>query len=253
MKALLKVLLVSGILSLVNFTATAQTQRPACSPPVKAYGSLHVSSVAGCPFSAVVEITNTQMLGDGSHIVTRVKALSYRDSAGRVGYQSFTVKDTDKDASEAPNMIEIYDPVAGFFYNILPQHATVYRNKVIPPAPRVGEQLPRTSAPKSTQMFGQDPRTKIVVEDLGSQQMQGVLVTGTRTTTTIHAGVAHNDHKLTVVNETWISPDLGFELLRKTVDPRSRDTEIRVTSLELSEPDPTLFQVPADYTIKNLE
>lgn len=253
MKTLLKALLICGMFSLADFTAIAQTQPSSCAPSGSGFGSLMVSSVVGCPFSAIVEITQTQTLGDGSHIQTSVKTFSYRDSFGRIAYRSFPFTDTKQAAPESPTLIEIYDPVAGFSYNILPQHATAYRNKVIPPAPRVGEQPPRTSVPKSTHMFGQYPRTKIVVEDLGSQQMQGVLVTGTRTTTTIPAGVAHNDHELTVVNETWISPDLGFALLKKASDPRTRDSEIRVTSLELSEPDPTLFQVPADYTIKNLE
>jgi hypothetical protein len=40
-------------------------------------------------------------------------------------------------------------------------------------------------------------------------------------------------------------------LLQKTSDPRSGDNEKRVTNLVLSEPDPSLFRVPADYTVVN--
>jgi hypothetical protein len=250
MKTLLKALLICGILSLVPLTAAAQTKPPACSPPVKSYGSLMVSSIAGCPFSAVVEIKHTQTLGDGSHIVTKVKALSYRDSSGRVGYQSYAVTDTDKDASERPNMIEIYDPVAGFVYMILPFRNAAWRSKLSGPAPAVGD-LPRHfySAEAAVPSAGPDSRVKLVVEYLGSQRMQGVRVIGTRTVRTIPVGVEGNDRELTVISETWFSRELGFKLLEKTSDPRSKDREMRVTTLELSEPDPTLFQVPAGYTI----
>lgn len=252
MKTLSKALLIFGILSLLDFTAAAQT-KPACSPPIKAYGSLMVSSVTGCPFSAVVEIKSTQTLGDGSHIVTKVKALSYRDSLGRVGYQSFTVKDTDtdKNVSEGPNMIEIYDPVAGFSYMILSDRSAAWRSKLSGPVLAVGD-LPRhanAAAAAAASSSAPDPRVKFVIDDLGSQQMQGVLVFGTRTIRTIPVGVEGNDRELTVTSETWVSRELGFALLKKTSDPRSKDREMRVTSLQQSEPDPTLFLVPAGYTI----
>jgi hypothetical protein len=252
MKTLLKVVLVCGLLSLAPIAATAQSNTPTCSGTGNSHGSLQVRSFAGCPFSAVVEITHTQTLGDGSHIVTKVKALSYRDSAGRIGYQSFTVKDTDtdKDASEGPNMIQIYDTVAGFIYMILPDHSAAWRSKLSGLAPVVGD-LPRhvyaTEAAVSS--FGPDARVKFVSEDLGSRQMQGVPVIGTRTVRTIPAGVEGNDHELTVTSETWYSRELGFALLQKTSDPRSKDREVRVTSLQQSEPNPNLFLVPTGYTI----
>jgi len=252
MKIFLKAFLIYGILSLANFTADAQTKTPTCSATGNFHGSLQVRSLTGCPFSAVVEITHTQTLGDGSHIVTKIKALSYRDSAGRIGYQSFTVKDTDtdKDASEGPNMIQIYDTVAGFIYMILPDHSAAWRSKLSGLAPVVGD-LPRHvyATEAAVPSFGPDPRVKFVTENLGSQQMQGVLVFGARTIRTIPVGVEGNDHELTVTSETWYSRELGFALLQKTSDSRSKDREVRVTSLQQSEPNPNLFLVPAGYTI----
>jgi hypothetical protein len=75
-------------------------------------------------------------------------------------------------------------------------------------------------------------------------------VTGRRTTRTIPAGAEGNDQALTIVSESWISSDMGITLLEKTSDPRSGDSERRMTNLEQSEPDAALFQVPAEYTIK---
>jgi hypothetical protein len=44
---------------------------------------------------------------------------------------------------------------------------------------------------------------------------------------------------------------MGVTLLEKRSDPRAGDRETRLTNLERSEPDATLFQVPAEYTIKD--
>lgn len=43
---------------------------------------------------------------------------------------------------------------------------------------------------------------------------------------------------------------MGIRLLVKTSDPRTGDVERRMTNLNRTEPDPSLFHVPTDYTIK---
>jgi hypothetical protein len=250
MKALLKVMFVCGVLSLANSTATAQTNPPASSTYGRSFGLLRVSSIADAPFSAVVEITHLQTLADGTHISTRAKLLSYRDSSGRVVYQDFTVTAADKEAPESPTEIQIWDPVAELGYTISPDRKTARRHKLPAFPPAVGD-LSRNVAPAELAVAPHAPDSgiKFVTEDLGSQHMQGVLVTGSRNTQTIPVGVRGNDRELKSTGETWFAPDLGFELLSKLSGPRSGDTEIRVTSLDQSEPDPTLFQVPAGYTI----
>jgi hypothetical protein len=40
------------------------------------------------------------------------------------------------------------------------------------------------------------------------------------------------------------------QLLTKRTDPRSGESTMRVTNIQRSEPDPSLFEVPSDYTIK---
>jgi hypothetical protein len=250
MKALLKVILVCGILSQVNSTATAQTSPPASSLSGRSFGLLGVSSIADNPFLAVVEITHTQTLGDGTHILMRAKVLSYRDSSGRVGDQTFILTDTGKATSERPNEIQIWDPVAELWCVIFPARNIARRGRLHVPGQLVDD-LPGQLSPADRAFFssGPDSRVKFVTEDLGSQHMQGVLVTGTRHIRTIPVGAQGNDRELTATGETWFAPDLGFDLLSKTSGPRSGDTEIRVTSLEQSEPDPTLFQVPPGYKI----
>jgi hypothetical protein len=250
MKTLLKALLICGIFFLANFTAVAQTKPAICSASGSSQSPLMVRSFAGCPFSAKVEITHTQTLGDGSHIVTNGKALIARDSVGRVRYESTTIKDTDQADSGPLTSILIYDPVAGFSYFILPFRNAAWRYKINVPAPTVDD-LPRHLSTNDAALSSTtaDPREKFVVEDLGSRPMLGVLATGTKSTRTIPIGVEGNDRELSVTNESWISTELGFALLRETSDPRSKHSQMRVTSLQQSEPDASMFQVPAGYTI----
>jgi hypothetical protein len=97
----------------------------------------------------------------------------------------------------------------------------------------------------------QDVRPRTEVENLGTQRLEGLLAIGTRSTKTIPAGMEGNDRVLTVAREIWRSQDMRVRLLEKRSDPRTGDTETRLTNLEKSEPDAALFQVPADDTIKD--
>jgi hypothetical protein len=87
-------------------------------------------------------------------------------------------------------------------------------------------------------------------EDLGTQVMEGVRVQGTRTTATIPAGEIGNEKPIVTTSERWFSPDLGVVVMSKHSDPRLGTTTYKLTDLVRNDPDPALFQVPADYTVK---
>jgi hypothetical protein len=241
MNALLKLTVVCGFLSLANCAARAQSQPSPCGPARGSFSILHASSSTGCPFSATVEILRTQTLSDGTHIHTRSKALVYRDSLGRIssyGYEPVGLDDPDPDS---PNFIQIYDPVAGFTYFFTPQGSNTAMRS---PLYRPGSPLPPSA-------HLAQPEPKFTFEPLGTQTMLGLSVTGEKMIRTFPVGMIHNDRPITVVYETWSSPELGLVLLRKTSDPRSADNEIRVTNLEQSEPDPSLFELPPGTTIRD--
>ena len=88
------------------------------------------------------------------------------------------------------------------------------------------------------------------VETLGPQLIEGVTATGNRNTTTIAAGAVGNEQPITIVSEEWKSPDLGVLVLTSHKDPRSGESSYRLVNIVRGDPDPSLFQVPADYTIK---
>jgi hypothetical protein len=213
---------------------------------------MQVSSLAGCPFSAVIENEITQTLADGTSIRRKFKELVYRDSLGRIRYESYGATKIDKDDPETPNLIRIYDPVGGFRYLLMPQSDAATRSMINEPAanPRVNAQPQHSSAQLSATKQMQESRPERVVEKLGSQQMEGLSVTGRRETLTIPAGAQGNDRPFVVVSEVWDSSDMGIRLLEKNSDPRAGDLERRMTNLNRTEPDPALFHVPADYTIK---
>jgi hypothetical protein len=87
-------------------------------------------------------------------------------------------------------------------------------------------------------------------EALGKQNIEGVEAEGTRTTFTIPAGEIGNEQPINIVTESWYSPELQVMMMRKHIDPRQGEMIYRLTNLRRAEPDPSLFSVPADYTIK---
>ena len=86
-------------------------------------------------------------------------------------------------------------------------------------------------------------------ENLGSQIMEGVQVTGLRTTRTIAVGKIGNDRPITIVTEVWTSPELKTIVLSKRSDPRMGEQTFKLTNIQRSEPDPSLFTVPSDFKV----
>ena len=86
-------------------------------------------------------------------------------------------------------------------------------------------------------------------ESLGTQAIEGVQATGTRTTTTIPAGTIGNEQPIKIVSESWYSPELQALVLTKRSDPRFGETTYKLTNIVRAEPSPSLFDVPAGYTI----
>ncbi len=93
------------------------------------------------------------------------------------------------------------------------------------------------------------PRVAPVGESLGTQQIEGLNVTGRRTTVTIPTGQIGNDRPIEITDERWDSPELKVLVLSKHHDPRTGDVEYRLTNVNRAEPPRELFTPPADYTI----
>jgi TonB family protein len=86
-------------------------------------------------------------------------------------------------------------------------------------------------------------------ESLGTQMVEGIAAEGTRYISTIPAGAIGNERQIDIVRERWYSPELQLVILMKHVDPRIGESTQRLTNIDRSEPDTSLFSVDG-YEIK---
>ena len=98
---------------------------------------------------------------------------------------------------------------------------------------------------------GKGPNANEKKEDLGKQMIEGVQAEGTRTTITIPAGEIGNERAIEIVSERWYSPELQLVVMTRHSDPRMGETTYKLTNINRTEPAKSLFEVPADYTIKS--
>jgi hypothetical protein len=99
-------------------------------------------------------------------------------------------------------------------------------------------------------MVRRDDGEKRNEETLPSKVIEGVLADGKRTTTTIAAGAEGNERDLIITAEEWTSPELHVLVLTEHKDPRNGDSSYRLTSINRNEPQASLFEVPADYRVR---
>jgi hypothetical protein len=190
-------------------------------------------------------------LADGTHIQhERQTVKSYRDSQGRTREEHY-MSGMDFGCGQSDILIDaaIYDPVAGTISFLEPRYhrahvmsLNVNLHHVLPPPP-ADNATPPPPMPRRT-------LPKVTHEDLGTQTMEGLLVQGTRTTETIPMGAQGNDRPMQIVTEEWTSKELHITVFTKHSDPRSGEETTRLTNIDRSEPDLSLFQIPPDYTIE---
>jgi len=209
--------------------------------------------VKGAPYSADGTTEFTQTLSDGTHIDRKETYTIYRDSEGRI-------------RRESGDQAWISDPVAGATYILDTQQQTArklplkgadmaYKKMQVETRaakPVGGGGFALAAAPGGQVFFdgrvmSAHPQPKN--ESLGTQEMEGVEAQGTRTTVDIPQGQIGNDRPLQMVTERWFSPELQITVMSKHTDPMTGNFVEQLTNIRRGEPDPSLFQVPADYTV----
>lgn len=232
------------------------------------------SPVKGAPYSGNAVTENTQTLADGNHIVNRTTASVYRDGDGRERREQALPNIGGFAPQGAPTTtVFISDPVAGVNYSLNPDDKTAIKLPIpqlstMPPGAHgeahimvqrvgVGAPMPGMAAVNGPQMMvfsksatGAAPAAP-AVEQLGTKVVEGVQAEGTRTTITIPAGQIGNDKPIQIVDEVWRSPELQVIVHSEHNDPRMGSTVYSLQNISRSDPPPTLFQVPGDYTVKD--
>jgi hypothetical protein len=214
--------------------------------------------VTGAPFSGTETVTHQETLADGNQISHQEQSTLSRDSQGRVRTEhtanagnastSNSTASSSASGSTGKTLVTIIDPVAGYSYVLNASSMTAMRMAIH--VPSNSDQTIAGTTPQGPQgpRRGNGNRPAAQRDDLGTQVINGVSATGTRITTTIPAGIIGNQQALQTVREVWIAVDLKIAVLVKSTDPRG-NTIAQLTDIAQGEPDPSLFQVPAGYTV----
>jgi hypothetical protein len=208
--------------------------------------------VKGQPYSAEAVTETTQTLADGNRITNRSSTTIYRDSEGRERREeSIGRLGPYRAQGEPAKVIFISDPVAKVSYTLRPDERTAERRPHSQEPLRTAIKVFASETIRDVKA-GVDPASPSVkTEQLAPQAIEGVVAQGTRTTTVIPAGQIGNERDVTIVNERWFSVDLGEVVMSKRSDPRNGETVYKLTNVNRSEPQHSLFEVPADYTVND--
>ncbi|HKW66759.1 MAG TPA: hypothetical protein VJP04_05690 [Terriglobales bacterium] len=219
-------------------------------------------AVTGAPYSADATTENTQVLSDGNRIERKETAKVYRDTMGRTR-RDLSVNAIGPWSSGAPmQMANIFDPVAGVHYMLNMQEKKAFKmpSPRKPPAGGPGLMTKDRVFFAGREVTAAAPGMALVEKDagignrtetsLGTQEMEGVQTQGTRTIETIPAGKIGNEKPIVITTERWYSPDLQVDVLVKHNDPRMGEVVYQLTNISREDPDASLFQVPADYTVQ---
>ncbi len=193
--------------------------------------------VTGAPYSATRTMTTQETLANGNKIQNSHQEKVYRDADGRTRTESTMTLPS----GETRTQVTIFDPVAGFVARLNTQDSVAMK-MTLPPMNRVPKMPP---APPS----GANSPT-MTKSDLGSKTIEGLAATGTIETRTIPAGAMGNTDAITTTRETWISTALKVPVAMTEADPRRGTTTMQLTNISQTAPDPTLFQIPSTYTVK---
>lgn len=231
-------------------------------------GKVFGSPVQGAPYSATITNEFVQTLADGNRIVQSSTGTTARNSQGRTRQDAPLPPIGNLSVANAPHLVFIMDPVTQVSYTLNLTDKTAEKMSVPSgsPGPSAlsagGRQIfaMQSGAVQSpdapprpyiamVKSVGSEEHAEVTTEDLGTETMEGLLVTGTRTTRTIPAGEIGNEKPIRIVTEVWTSPDLKTIVYSKRNDPRMGEQTFRLTNIVRAEPDASLFTVPADFKL----
>jgi len=203
--------------------------------------------VTGAPYSAIQSGQSVQTLADGTHVTHngREETATWRDSYGRVRTETRVTPERASPCDAIP--VEIEDPIAGYVYVLDPVDQVAYRLPLRTPSNPGIERAQKPPAQPAQPSPG-DPT--LTTEPLGEKTMFGITVTGTRTTATYPAGSRiGNDRPVAVISESWVSSQLKLAVYSQSTNYGETVSTTTLKDLSVTEPDPSLLQVPPGYKI----
>jgi hypothetical protein len=219
-----------AIASAVILAVVASAQAPARTR------STLVLPIKGVPLSVETIEEYVTKNPDGTSTRTADKNKVYRDAAGRMRSEMEIADPTDGPVE----LIMLVDPVDGFIAVLETSNKIAHRMKyqtgssgiAITFAGRGLIDVPGTKTHKT--------------EALGKQIIDTIEYEGSRMTTT-----SDDQPSLVSVSERWMSNELGLIGSQKYSGPDGEITS-RIQNINRNAPDPALFVIPADYSLREL-
>jgi hypothetical protein len=190
------------------------------------------------PYSADLSNASVQTLAGGNTIQRTTTGHVARDSEGRTYSQEVMTGLWGQSGTRTVTFIS--DPVAGYAYTLNAETKTATRRALHVP-----------QGDNTTHFSSRPANPNAVTADLGTQMVGGVSAVGKKVTHTIPAGAMGNAQPIVSTSQVWTSPDLQVVVSATRTDPREGNSTYTLTNIQRAEPAASLFQVPADYTVKD--
>jgi hypothetical protein len=209
---------------------STMAQMPAGSP--SRGGAPLVGMLRDAPLTVEQIEERTRKLPDGNSRTEVVEMKIYRDHVGRFRAET-------KAPHRLSEMITLADPVEGFIALLVPSAKIAHRML----QPKSDSFLGIGTAWAGLQMSGKDRK----LENIGKLTIEGIEFEGIRTTVT-----SDDQPAVITVDERWMSKELALTGRVEATSP-TEHYSARIKTVIRKDPDPGLFVIPADYTIRDLE
>jgi len=235
--------LLSGVVFAILCGAAGAQEQPAMHAPDGSTRerpeSLVILPKTNAPFSATVTTEWTRILVDSTSQTNWNHRTIARDSSGRVFEERRYFTPTGNQETTMLTERDYRDPNRRERYICM----TAQRVCFVSPfsAPESVNLMPAGNLPGG--------RGTVTREELGRKTIEDIEVIGSRESITLNAGSVGNEKAEPIVKEFWYSPRLGINVITKRFDPRFGVQNFTVSNINQSEPDPKLFEPPADYRV----
>jgi hypothetical protein len=187
-----------------------------------------------------------------------------RDSAGRTrAERAQGCYRGDDGRLHARTDVSIYDPVAKtttFWTTGWPFQTMAFLTHLPTPvanptpvarlAPTADEQAAALARQKLA-AAEQPPQGDVRNISMGTMTFGGVPAEGSRVVRMISTGLQGNEQTLEIMREYWVSKELNLTVKSVFDNPMTGRSAFELQDISLEEPDPSLFQVPTGYTVKD--
>lgn len=237
---------ISGFAQISLFSSNGFGSTPVMSAYLDA-----VSAIPNSPFSATVTARfKSRWIGDRTKFQVQETSFTIaRDARGR------TYDDLKRGAGNwQVTSGQIYDPATRLHITLIAEQHRAWRRKLTGEQPEYETNPKYRKSPLDAEppfwIYGEPVWRK---EDLGIQMMEGVMVHGVRLVRNIPASASGTGQPVETTDEFWYSAELHMNVLMIHTDPRDGEQTFKLTHVKRGDPDPQLFQVPADFTIEELK